>query len=431
MLAVSPLRNTNKDENEGEMESFTISSEEFPDFADGNLLESIDFDDLFIGIDVEGDMLPNLEMDPEILAELPASGGEESEMNTSVEKTDEDDNQRKEEEDKVSGSDSGSGLGSSSSKGEEIVSKREEPKAIKTPSKDTDKRRKSSAQAKNNNQGKRKVKVDWTPELHRRFVQAVEQLGVDKAVPSRILELMGIDCLTRHNIASHLQKYRSHRKHLLAREAEAASWTHRRQMYGAATPAGGGKRDMNPWHAPTMGFPPMSPSPMHHHHHFRPFHVWGHPTVDQSLMHLWPKHLAHTPSPPPPPRPSWGPPPPPTDPSYWHHHHQRVPNGLTPGTPCFPQPLAPTRFAAPPVPGIPPHHAMYKADPGIGVPAGQSGPHSLVEFHPSKESIDAAIGDVLSKPWQPLPLGLKPPSIDSVLGELQRQGVPKIPPSCA
>lgn len=49
------------------------------------------------------------------------------------------------------------------------------------------------------------IKVDWTPELHRRFVQAVEQLGVDKAVPSRILELMGIDCLTRHNIASHLQ----------------------------------------------------------------------------------------------------------------------------------------------------------------------------------------------------------------------------------
>lgn len=49
------------------------------------------------------------------------------------------------------------------------------------------------------------VQVDWTPELHRRFVQVVEQLGVDKAVPSRILELMGIDCLTRHNIASHLQ----------------------------------------------------------------------------------------------------------------------------------------------------------------------------------------------------------------------------------
>ncbi|CAN1230320.1 Transcription activator GLK1 [Linum perenne] len=50
-----------------------------------------------------------------------------------------------------------------------------------------------------------KLQVDWTPELHRRFVAAVEQLGVDKAVPSRILELMGIHCLTRHNVASHLQ----------------------------------------------------------------------------------------------------------------------------------------------------------------------------------------------------------------------------------
>eukprot|EP00249_Psilotum_nudum_P015440 c25330_g2_i2 orf=1472-2965(-) len=54
-------------------------------------------------------------------------------------------------------------------------------------------------------EGKKKIKVDWTPELHRRFVQAVEQLGVDKAIPSRILELMGVQCLTRHNIASHLQ----------------------------------------------------------------------------------------------------------------------------------------------------------------------------------------------------------------------------------
>lgn len=49
----------------------------------------------------------------------------------------------------------------------------------------------------------------------------------------------------------------------------------------------------------------------------------------------------------------------------------------------------------------------------------------------SKESIDAAIGDVLSKPGLPLPLGLKPPSTDSVMVELHRQGVPKIPPSCA
>ena len=41
--------------------------------------------------------------------------------------------------------------------------------------------------------------------MHRRFVQAVEQLGVDQGIPSRILELMKVDGLTRHNVASHLQ----------------------------------------------------------------------------------------------------------------------------------------------------------------------------------------------------------------------------------
>lgn len=34
------------------------------DFPDDNLLESIDFDDLFVGMD---DMLPDLEMDPELI----------------------------------------------------------------------------------------------------------------------------------------------------------------------------------------------------------------------------------------------------------------------------------------------------------------------------------------------------------------------------
>ncbi|KAK2663171.1 hypothetical protein Ddye_001745 [Dipteronia dyeriana] len=452
MLAVSaaPLTNNNKDERQGEMvESFTmdVDAHEFPDFSDANhVLDSIDFDDLFVGMD-DGDMLPDLEMDPEILGNFSLSGGEESDIiNTSalsVDRVDEEDNNNNleneaEEADKISGSGSGSGLGSSSSsKGEEIVSKREDQPGLKTLNgkHHGDRPRKSSAQTKsNNNQSKKKMKVDWTPELHRRFVQAVEQLGVDKAVPSRILELMGIDCLTRHNIASHLQKYRSHRKHLLAREAEAASWTQRRQIYGGAAATGGrgGKRDMNTWIAPTIGFPPITPVHHHHHHHpsFRPLHVWGHPSMDQSLKHMWPKHVPHSLSPPP----SWAQPrptPPPPDPSYWHPH-QRAPNGLTPGTPCFPQPLpVATRFPPAPVPGIPQHHAMYKVDPGIGVPTPQPGPNPPIDFHPSKESIDAAIGDVLSKPWLPLPLGLKPPSTDSVMVELQRQGVPKIPPTCA
>lgn len=52
-------------------------------------------------------------------------------------------------------------------------------------------------------------------------------------------------------------------------------------------------------------------------------------------------------------------------------------------------------------------------------------------FLQSNESIDAAIGDVLSKPWLPLPLGLKAPAHDSVMSELKRQGISNIPPSWA
>mmetsp|Transcript_24909 Transcript_24909/g.69447 ORF Transcript_24909/g.69447 Transcript_24909/m.69447 type:complete len:516 (-) Transcript_24909:351-1898(-) len=60
----------------------------------------------------------------------------------------------------------------------------------------------------------KKVKVEWTQELHVKFLEAVETLGPDKAVPSRILEYMGTanPALTRQNIASHLQKYRHSRR---------------------------------------------------------------------------------------------------------------------------------------------------------------------------------------------------------------------------
>ncbi|KAK7401943.1 hypothetical protein VNO78_13826 [Psophocarpus tetragonolobus] len=422
MLAVSPLRSTRDDhEGQGEMESFSIGTDDFADLTEVNLLESINFDDLFMGINDDEDLLPDLEMDPEMLAEFSLS--EESEMASSVsmanKKSDNNNGNivttEKQDEVIAANSSSDSATNSGSSRGEEIVSKRDESVVVNPSPKKSEKGRKSSTHSRNNPQGKRKVKVDWTPELHRRFVQAVEQLGVDKAVPSRILEIMGIDCLTRHNIASHLQKYRSHRKHLLAREAEAARWSQRKQMLGVAGVGRGGKRDINPWLAPTMGFPPITPI-----HHFRPLHVWGHHPVDQSFVHMWAKHLPYSPSPPPPP-----------DPIYWHQH-QRAPNVPTRGTPCFPQPLTTTRFGSQTVPGIPPNHAIYQiVDPSIGIPATQPPPRPLFDFHPSKESIDAAISDVLSKPWLPLPLGLKAPAIDGVMGELQRQGIPRIPPSCA
>lgn len=64
--------------------------------------------------------------------------------------------------------------------------------------------------------GKKKARFTWTPDVHKRFVEAVHTLGINAAKPQAIAQLM---CLsgggtastlepTRQNIKSHLQKYR-------------------------------------------------------------------------------------------------------------------------------------------------------------------------------------------------------------------------------
>lgn len=45
----------------------------------------------------------------------------------------------------------------------------------------------------------------------------------------------------------------------------------------------------------------------------------------------------------------------------------------------------------------------------------------------TEEVIDKAVKEAISSPWLPLPLGLKPPSTESVLTELSRQGISSIP----
>lgn len=159
MLAVSPLRNTNKDGNQEEMESFsmgstTITTGDFGDLSEGNLLESINFDDFFVSINVDGDILPDLVMDPEMFAEFSVSYGEESEMNSSASLENnskvEEKNSKKDYEDKTSCSGQGS---------EEIASKRDESVVVNPLLKDAGgKGRKSSSKSKNP-QAKRKVKV--------------------------------------------------------------------------------------------------------------------------------------------------------------------------------------------------------------------------------------------------------------------------------
>ncbi|XP_024963427.1 two-component response regulator ORR24-like [Cynara cardunculus var. scolymus] len=66
----------------------------------------------------------------------------------------------------------------------------------------------------------KKSKVIWTPDLHNKFLKAIEKLGVDSAVPTKIIDLMKVDGLTRDHVASHLQKYRALSKKI----AEANYW---------------------------------------------------------------------------------------------------------------------------------------------------------------------------------------------------------------
>lgn len=69
-----------------------------------------------------------------------------------------------------------------------------------------------------------KPRLKWTPELHHRFVDAVEQLGgPEKATPKSLMRVMGIHGLTLYHLKSHLQKYR------LGRTQQSQTYHHSKQ----------------------------------------------------------------------------------------------------------------------------------------------------------------------------------------------------------
>ncbi|XP_028088032.1 two-component response regulator ARR18-like [Camellia sinensis] len=58
-------------------------------------------------------------------------------------------------------------------------------------------------------QKKKKKRVSWTVVLHNKFVDAVRQLGVDKAVAKEILQIMNEPMISQESVANHLRKYKN------------------------------------------------------------------------------------------------------------------------------------------------------------------------------------------------------------------------------
>ncbi|XP_072951956.1 myb family transcription factor EFM-like [Typha angustifolia] len=72
----------------------------------------------------------------------------------------------------------------------------------------------------------RKTRRCWSPELHRRFLVALKQLGGPQvATPKQIRELMKVDGLTNDEVKSHLQKYRLHTRRTPTNDLTSANRT--------------------------------------------------------------------------------------------------------------------------------------------------------------------------------------------------------------
>ncbi|GMI63941.1 hypothetical protein HRI_000063400 [Hibiscus trionum] len=217
-------------------------------------------------------------------------------------------------------------------------------------------------------------KVDWTPELHTKFVQAVDELGIDQAIPSRILKLMKVEGLTRHNVASHLQKYRMHRRHILPKE-DGRKWLQRHKMQSYMYT-----------NKPITAFPPyhsnyvISVGPL--------YPMWGAgaraPSHPPSIQ-MWGVQGYYSP---------WQP----TE--GWHSKLYTGVSLSLYAIPSFQQ--NPTGF-----------HCSCAMDQR----------RNCVEHHPEEEVIERTVREAMSKLWLPLPLGLKP--------ELSRRGISTIDASCS
>lgn len=141
----------------------------------------------------------------------------------------------------------------------------------------------------------KRPRLVWTPQLHKRFVDAVAHLGIKNAVPKTIMQLMSVDGLTRENVASHLQKYRLYLKRMQGLSSGGGG--------AGGFPAGGGDSATDHLfasspvpphflHQNSDGFLPYMPAAVlqQQHHHQQMAAVVGH---QQHHQHQQQHHQLH------------------------------------------------------------------------------------------------------------------------------------------
>jgi SHAQKYF class myb-like DNA-binding protein len=106
----------------------------------------------------------------------------------------------------------------------------------------------------------KRPRLVWTPQLHKRFVDAVAHLGIKNAVPKTIMQLMSVDGLTRENVASHLQKYRLYLKRMQGISSGGSGG-------GGGDPATDHLFASSPVPAHFLPFVPVAALQQQHHHH--------------------------------------------------------------------------------------------------------------------------------------------------------------------
>ncbi|KAI7744153.1 hypothetical protein M8C21_033354 [Ambrosia artemisiifolia] len=121
----------------------------------------------------------------------------------------------------------------------------------------------------------RKTRRCWSPDLHRRFVNALQMLGGSQvATPKQIRELMKVDGLTNDEVKSHLQKYRLHTRRPSTSPQAAGTATPQLVVLGGiwvppeyATAAGAQTLYTNPHYGTPQEFYSTAVLPPPHHHH--------------------------------------------------------------------------------------------------------------------------------------------------------------------